>query len=88
MLNGWTYGGTYAARTGNPFTVYASGDFALTDSRTQRAVLMPGMSATLPSNRHRADKIAELVQHRCFCGAGLRHVQQAGPQHDLRPRLH
>jgi hypothetical protein len=57
----WTFNGIYNARTGHPFTVNFGGDELGTDegNGAQRAYLTPGMSATLPSNRHRADKINE-----------------------------
>jgi hypothetical protein len=57
----WAYNGIYNARTGHPFTVNFGGDVLGTDegNGAQRAYLAPGMSATLPSNRHRTAKIAE-----------------------------
>ena len=59
ILNNWTFQGIYNVRTGSPFTPTISGDRALTDSRTQRPELVPGVNPNLPSNRHRAAKVVE-----------------------------
>lgn len=66
LLNDWTFQGIYNVRTGNPFTPTISGDRALTDSRTQRAQLVPGMNPNLPSNRHRIDKVNEWFNTAAF----------------------
>jgi hypothetical protein len=61
-LNGWQFGGIFNARTGNPFNPVLSGDQSGTDERPQRPSLNPGYTikdVVLPSNRHRAAKIAE-----------------------------
>lgn len=57
VANDWYYGGIYNARTGNPLNITIAGDESLTDERTQRPSLTPGLSPTLPSNRHRTDKV-------------------------------
>ena len=60
IVNGWTFAGIYAVRTGNPFTVTISGDRSLTDSRTQRAFLwQPQLGAAGDPHRHRVDKVAQ-----------------------------
>jgi len=59
VVNGWSFGGVYNVRTGNPFTPTVSGDRSLTDSRTQRMQRVPGVSPTFPGFRHRTDKVAE-----------------------------
>jgi len=57
IANDWYYGGIYNARTGFPINITIAGDQSLTDERTQRPSLTPGYSPTLPSNRHRTDKV-------------------------------
>ena len=57
FVNDWTYGGIYNARTGYPINITLAGDISLTDERTQRPSLTPGLSPNLPSNRHRLDKV-------------------------------
>lgn len=59
LLSNWTQSGIYTAQTGKPFSVTLTTDYALTDEAPskQRAQLAPGMSGTLDSGRHRADKI-------------------------------
>jgi hypothetical protein len=62
VLNGWQFGGIFNARTGNPFNPILSGDQSGTDERPQRPSLNPGYTikdVVLPSNRHRAAKVAE-----------------------------
>jgi len=59
LLSGWTQSGLYTAQTGQPFDVTLTTDAAYTDEvgSKQRAQLAPGKVGTLPSGRHRADKI-------------------------------
>jgi hypothetical protein len=66
ILNNWTFQGIYNVRTGNPFTPTISGDRALTDSRTQRAELVPGANPNLPSDRYRVDKVNEWFNTAAF----------------------
>lgn len=58
VFNDWAFNGTYNARTGHPVNITFGGDEIGNDEPSQRAYLIPGMSPTLPSNRHRVDKIA------------------------------
>jgi hypothetical protein len=53
LVNDWSYGGIYNARTGNPVNITLSGDTALTGERPQRPNLVQGVNPNLPSNRHR-----------------------------------
>jgi len=59
LLSGWTQSGIYTAQTGQPFSITLTTDAAFTDEAgsRQRAQLVPGQVGTLPSSRHRADKI-------------------------------
>jgi hypothetical protein len=57
IVNNWSFGGIYNARTGNPLNITLAGDVSGTDERIQRPNLVPGVSQTLPSSRHRVDKI-------------------------------
>lgn len=61
LLSGWTQSGIYTAQTGQPYSVTLTTDYAFTGEvgSRQRAALVPGKTGTLPSNRHRAEKIAE-----------------------------
>jgi hypothetical protein len=62
ILNNWSFGGIFNARTGNPFDVAYAGDVSGTDERPQRPALLPGFTikdAVLPSGRHRTAKVAE-----------------------------
>jgi hypothetical protein len=59
VLSDWQLGGIYNARSGQPINITESGDAALTDEPAQRMNINPGTVATLPSNRHRADKVRE-----------------------------
>ena len=71
VANGWSFGGVYNVRTGNPFSAYVSGDRSLTDSRTQRMSILPGMSPYLPSNRHRLEKVAQWYNVAAFAQPAL-----------------
>lgn len=57
VANNWSFNGTYNIRSGHPFNVTFGGDELGNDEPSQRAYLNPGYSATLPSGRHRIDKI-------------------------------
>lgn len=62
VFNNWSFAGIFNARTGNPFNPQLSGDQSGTDERPQRPTLNPGFTINdvkLPSNRHRAAKVAE-----------------------------
>jgi hypothetical protein len=62
ILNNWTFGGIFNARTGNPINPVLSGDRSLTDERPQRPVLNPGFSikdAYPKGFRHRSAKVLE-----------------------------
>ena len=54
--NGWSWGGIFNARTGNPFTVNLSSDGSGTDEKPERARLALGTTryTPLPGNRHRS----------------------------------
>jgi Carboxypeptidase regulatory-like domain/TonB-dependent Receptor Plug Domain len=66
LLNDWAFNGIYNARSGHPFNVTFGGDELGTDEPGQRAYLIPGMSPTLPSNRHRAAKINSWFNYAAF----------------------
>jgi hypothetical protein len=62
LLSNWTQSGIYTAQTGKPYSVTLTTDYAYTDEAPsrQRAQLLPGFGkGTLPSSRHRVDKINE-----------------------------
>jgi hypothetical protein len=65
VVNDWAYGGIYNARTGNPVNVTLAGDTSLTDERTQRPNLVPGVNPNLPSNRHRSCPINLNAPYQC-----------------------
>ena len=65
VVNDWAYGGIYNARTGNPVNVVLAGDTSLTDERTQRPNLVPGVNPNLPSNRHRACPYNKNAPYQC-----------------------
>ncbi len=56
VINDWSFGGIYNARTGNPLNIALSGDVSYTDQRIQRPSLAPGANPNLPGNRHRLEK--------------------------------
>jgi hypothetical protein len=66
MVNDWAFNGIYNARTGHPVNVTFGGDELGTDEPNQRPYLIPGMSPTLPSNRHRAAKITAWFNPNAF----------------------
>jgi hypothetical protein len=66
VLNHWTFSGTYNARTGQPFSVTINSDTALVAEPGERAEIVPGMNPSLPSNRHRADKVAQWFNVNAF----------------------
>lgn len=59
VVNNWSFGGIYNARTGNPLNITLAGDVSYTDQRIQRPSLAPGANPNLPGNRHRVDKTQE-----------------------------
>jgi hypothetical protein len=56
-LRDWNFNGIYNARSGHPVNLTFGGDESGSDEPNQRPYLIPGMSATLPSNRSRTEKI-------------------------------
>jgi len=66
ILNDWAFNGIYNARTGHPVNITFGGDELGTDEPNQRAYLIPGMSPTLPSNRHRIQKINQWFNRNAF----------------------
>ena len=66
LLNDWAFNGVYNARSGHPVNITFGGDEIGNDEPNQRAYLIPGMSPTLPSNRHRTDKIAAWFNPNAF----------------------
>ena len=85
VVNDWAYGGIYNARTGNPVNVTLAGDTSLTDERTQRLNLVPGVNPNLPSNRHRTSKTLEWFNIQAFVTpptgtfGNVRRNSQVGP---------
>ena len=61
ILNDWSFGGIFNARTGQPFTPVLTTDKQYNDEPSQRAPLAPGLThyVGFPSSRHRADKVNE-----------------------------
>ncbi|MDR3734594.1 MAG: carboxypeptidase regulatory-like domain-containing protein [Acidobacteriaceae bacterium] len=61
ILSGWSFGGIFNARTGNPINIQLSGDQSGTNELPERPPLAAGLAhyVSLPSNRHRADKVQE-----------------------------
>ncbi|HEY0307529.1 MAG TPA: carboxypeptidase regulatory-like domain-containing protein [Acidobacteriaceae bacterium] len=57
VANGWIFGGLYSARTGMPINIVLAGDVSFTGDRPQRPLAVPGVNPSLPSNRHRVDKV-------------------------------
>lgn len=66
IFNDWAFNGIYNARTGHPVNITFGGDELGTDEQPQRAYLIPGMSPTLPSNRHRIAKITSWFNPNAF----------------------
>jgi hypothetical protein len=56
VLNDWSFGGIFNARTGQPINVTTANDYEFTAEGSQRPPLAPGVShyTALPSNRHRS----------------------------------
>jgi hypothetical protein len=65
-LNNWAFNGIYNVRTGHPVNLIFGGDEIGSDESNQRVQLIPGMSPTLPSNRHRIAKINEWFNATAF----------------------
>ena len=66
LLNNWVYGGIFNAHSGRPYSVTLNNDTALDSEPNQRAMVLPGMNPKLPSNRHRAQKVAEYFNINAF----------------------
>ncbi|HEY0307756.1 MAG TPA: carboxypeptidase regulatory-like domain-containing protein [Acidobacteriaceae bacterium] len=56
VVNDWSFGGIYNARTGTPLNIAVSGDVSYRNQRIQRPSLAPGANPNLPGNRHRLEK--------------------------------
>jgi hypothetical protein len=65
-LNGWSFNGIYNARSGQPVNLTFGGDESGSDEPNQRVYLIPGMSPTLPTTRHRVDRIQEWFNASAF----------------------
>ena len=65
-LNDWSFNGIYNARSGQPVNLTFGGDYSGTDEPNQRVYLIPGMSPTLPTDRHRVDRIQEWFNTAAF----------------------
>jgi hypothetical protein len=78
VFGDWGFNGIYNARTGHPFNITIGGDEIGTDEPQQRAYLIPGMSPTLPSSRHRIDKIAAWFNSTAFKKPDLKTVGNIG----------
>ena len=66
ILNDWSFNGIYNARSGQPVNLTFGGDESGTDEPNQRVYLIPGMSPTLPTNRHRAARIQKWFNTAAF----------------------
>jgi len=66
LVNDWTFGGIYNARTGNPVNVTIAGDQSFTDQRTQRPNLVPGQPLYPVGPRHRSAKVLEWFNTAAF----------------------
>jgi hypothetical protein len=69
IFNDWAFNGIYNARTGQPVNLTFGGDELGSDEPSQRVQLLPGMSPTLPSNRHRSAKTQEWFNVAAFAKA-------------------
>jgi hypothetical protein len=69
IVNDWAFNGIYNARTGQPVNLTFGGDELGSDEPNQRVKLLPGISPTLPSNRHRIAKINEWFNVAAFAKA-------------------
>jgi hypothetical protein len=66
VLNNWSFGGTFFAHTGKPYSVTINNDSALDGEPNQRAAILPGVSPYLPANRHRIAKLQEYFNVNAF----------------------
>lgn len=69
VFNGWAFNGIYNARTGHPINLTFQGDELGNNEPNQRVRLLPGATPTLPSNRHRVDKITAWFNPNAFAKA-------------------
>ena len=62
ILNDWSFGGIFNARTGQPINITTSQDYSLSGEGSQRPPLAPGITHYTPlaSNRHRSCAITTL----------------------------
>jgi outer membrane receptor protein involved in Fe transport len=79
ILNDWTIAGVYTARSGHPFSVTDAGDISFRDERPEYAQFVPGGYQPLPSNRHRAAKVAEWFNIGDLCTQGGPYWQNGIP---------
>ena len=66
IVNDWVFSGQYNWHTGRPYDVTINNDSAYDDEPNQRAEILPGAKVSLPSNRHRTDKVAEYFNTSAF----------------------
>jgi hypothetical protein len=66
IVNDWQFNGTYNIHSGTPYSLKVNDDPSLSDEPNQRPVLLPGMKATLPRNRPKAQLISEYFNTAAF----------------------
>jgi hypothetical protein len=84
-FNGWAFNGIYNARTGHPINLTFQGDELGNNEPNQRVRLLPGMSPTLPSNRHRVDKITQWFNPNAFAKADPFTLDGVSPNYLVGP---
>jgi hypothetical protein len=77
IANGWFFGGIYTARTGHPFSILDGSDSTLRDERPEYASFTPGGYQSLPSSRHRADKVMQWFNTVTICDPPQGYAQDA-----------
>jgi hypothetical protein len=86
ILNGWIFSGIYNARTGLPVNVTISGDQAFTGEPNQRPNATPGVSQTLPGNRHRSCAAVTNSLTNCKMQAWFNNVTVGLPANYVAPQ--
>jgi hypothetical protein len=71
IANNWNFNGLYSVRSGHPMNIIFSGDVSSFDEPQDRPFLIPGQLQTLPSSRHRSQKIAEWFNTAAFVKPNL-----------------
>jgi hypothetical protein len=66
IVNDWQFNGTYNIHSGSPFNLKVNDDPSLSEEPNQRPVLLPGMKATLPRNRPKAQLISQYFNTAAF----------------------